>query len=100
MVTPHGDVGGLAVVIARAAPVHIRPVVHILGFHHGNRRLTGVAQELEGQIAVKVAEAVAAAHVVGQVGPRQGVSAVEQAHPDHRVGLRRGRTSRSKPTYQ
>ncbi len=65
MVTPHGDVGGLAVVIAGATPVHIRPVVHILGFHHGDRRLAGVAQELEGQIAIKVAEAVAAAHVVG-----------------------------------
>ena len=91
MPAAHGDVGGLAVVVARAVPVHPGAIPDVLGLDHGDGALVGVAQLLERPVLIKIAEAVALPHLVGQVGAGQGAAAVVQAHPDGGVGLRRYR---------
>ena len=88
MPAAHGDIGGNGVVIAAPCP-HLA-VVDILGFDHRDGGLTGGGQLLKHPVVVIIAQPVPAAHIVEQVGARQGVGAVKDTHFNGGIHRHRG----------
>ena len=97
MVAAHGHVGGDGVGIALQSAARQRPVPDVLRFYDGDARLRRPAQLHKVEVGVEIAQSVAAAHLVEQIGPRHGAAAVCDSYPY--IGVHRG-PGGSRPRWQ